>query len=80
MTELERLEKQLQRIRNQADKIKEILSPWRGMTFSEARKHGFGSQEEKLQKELWLLGYRIIELEHELAKEEEKNGTVLASS
>ena len=76
----DQLRSELRKVRDKADQIKDILRPWRGMTWSEARKHGFGPQEEELQKELWLLGYRIVELENKLAKEEEKNGTVLASS
>lgn len=64
------LEEQLRKTRERADQIKNTLAPWRGMTWSEARKHGWGPEQENLQKELWLLGYQIIQLENDLAREE----------
>ncbi len=42
--------------------LKSALEPWRGMTLSEARKHGFGERELELQIELWWLGYKLNSL------------------
>ena len=49
-----------------AQEIEKLLLPWRGMTFREAKKHGWGSQQTELQSELWLLGYKILALEKAL--------------
>ncbi len=42
--------------------LKSALEPWKGMTISEAQRHGFGEREMELQIELWWLGYRLNEL------------------
>jgi len=52
MSELQKLEKRV-------EEIKKILSPWRGMTWEEARKVGWTDKHKKLQLELWYLGYKI---------------------
>lgn len=50
-------------LQKRAFEIYEKLKPWRGMTFEEARKHGWGEEEDRLQAELWWIGYQILRKE-----------------
>ena len=36
--------------------IKKLLKPWTGMTITEAREKGWGSEQDALQTELWQTG------------------------
>ena len=54
---------EIQKIKDRITKIKRTLKPWRGMTWKEAQKHGFGKKEKKLQQELWYLGYTLHQIE-----------------
>ena len=49
--------------RKEADKLYKELSKWRGMTWKEAEKKGFGEKEKTKQRRLWHLGYEIIALQ-----------------
>ena len=55
-------EERLYDLRQRANDIESILAPWKGMTFSEARRKGFTNSYEALQVELWNLGRRMITL------------------
>jgi len=47
------------RLEKEVAEIKKILSPWKGMTWSEAEKAGWSDEHKKLQLRLWELGYKI---------------------
>lgn len=57
--------KKMQELEKESCLIKERLAPWKGMTFAEARKKGFGKREEELQKRLWQIGYELTRLKGE---------------
>lgn len=56
----------LEKMEKRAAEIEKNLAPYVGMTFSEAKKHGFTQEDEKLQTELWVLGYKISRAKKEL--------------
>jgi len=62
------MEKQLKELESRAHQIEIILAPWRGLTLAEAQKRGFTPFHEKLQAELWSLGYKIISKHKEATK------------
>jgi len=51
----------LKELEKRIAEIKKALQPWKGMTWNEAREHGWGEEQGKLQLELWNLGQKITE-------------------
>jgi hypothetical protein len=65
-TENRLLEIELKEKEKEADKLYNELSKWRGMTWKEAEKKGFGEVEKQKQQRLWHLGYEIVRLKTKL--------------
>jgi hypothetical protein len=51
----------LKEYKAESEAIKKALLPYKGMTINEAKKHGFGIKELKLQDKLWELGFKITD-------------------
>jgi len=49
-------------LERRAQEIKGKLKPWRGLTIREAREKGWGEQEDRLQIELWAIGFQLNRL------------------
>jgi len=56
----------LANLKQRATDIQTILAPWKGLTHEETLNQGCKLDFEKLQGELWGLGFRIIQLENQL--------------
>jgi len=66
--EQEIYKQRLLKTEKEADKLQKELSKWRGMTWKEAEKTGFGIKEKAKQVKLWDLGYRIVNLKTKIDK------------
>ena len=62
-------------LKQRANDIETILTPWKGLTFQEAKQKGFTDSHESLQAELWKLGQKIISLSKKVSELYPKNNT-----
>lgn len=49
----------MEELKARAEKIKNQLKPWAGMLLTEARACGWGDEQDRLQAELWWIGYLL---------------------